>query len=113
VYMEPLAIAAPRDLLRMNLPCRPIIQDQIAVIHSPCPLYAYTSDPTTYNQALLLPTDRSERHHALCQVTGVQPLLSPDDCLLAEAVAREDPGVQAMLAERWVPTHTSPYQTSR
>lgn len=31
-----------------------------------------------------------------------QPLATPDDCLLAEAIAREDPTVQQMVADRGV-----------
>jgi primary-amine oxidase len=31
-----------------------------------------------------------------------QPLATPDDCLEAEAIARVDPQVQAMVAERGV-----------
>lgn len=42
----------------------------------------------------------------VCQLTGHQldgqPLATPDDCLLAEAIAREDPEVQQMVAARGV-----------
>ena len=32
----------------------------------------------------------------------MQPLATPDDCELAETIAKADPGVQAMLRERGI-----------
>ena len=36
------------------------------------------------------------------QLEGVEPLASPDDCLLAEEIAKADPGVQEQLKQRGV-----------
>lgn len=35
------------------------------------------------------------------QVEGVQPLASPDDCLLAEEIVKDDPAIQALLREQY------------
>lgn len=40
--------------------------------------------------------------HAWLQLEGVQPLASPDDCLLAEQIAKADPKVREMLKMRGV-----------
>ena len=39
---------------------------------------------------------------AWLQLEGVEPLASPDDCLLAEQIAKEDPKVREMLKARGV-----------
>ena len=36
----------------------------------------------------------------MLQKKNVEALATPDDCLLAEEIAKADPGVQAMLQER-------------
>ena len=44
-------------------------------------------------------------YHHLCawlQLEGVEPLASPDDCLLAEQIAKADPKVREMLKMRGV-----------
>ena len=40
--------------------------------------------------------------HAGLKLEGVEPLASPDDCLLAEQIAKEDPQVQEQLKLRGV-----------
>lgn len=49
----------------------------------------------------LLPTD-SGSYSKVLQIKGGQALASPDDCLLAEEVAKADPGVQNLLKERGI-----------
>lgn len=37
----------------------------------------------------------------LCQVEGVQPTTTPDDCSLAEHIIMADPRIRQLLAERY------------
>ncbi len=41
------------------------------------------------------------RHGVSVQVKGKQPLMTPEDCILAEDIAKADPEVAAMVKEAY------------